>query len=146
MNVLSDTMVKFGYPETLIKEYAHWCVLLRKEQTTLGSLILISKEQKTCFSDISSDGFAEFRNIVKDIESVLSKLFQYDKINYLMLMMIDPDVHFHVIPRYSKTLEFNNIEFNDYGWSGLPELSQINIIDKESFTKLKERIRNNINY
>ena len=79
MNVLSDTMIKFGYPETLIKEYSNWCVLLRKEQTTLGSLILISKEQKTCFSDISSDGFAEFRNIVKDIESVLSKLFQYDK-------------------------------------------------------------------
>ena len=25
----------------------------------------------------------------------------YERINYLMLMMVDPDVHFHVIPRYT---------------------------------------------
>jgi len=35
-----------------------------------------------------------------EIESALGSFVQYQKLNYLMLMMVDPQVHFHVIPRY----------------------------------------------
>ena len=34
---------KFNYRENLIKEYKNWLLLLRPEQTTLGSLVLIEK-------------------------------------------------------------------------------------------------------
>ena len=39
-----------------------------------------------------------------------------------MLMMVDPNVHFHVIPRYSEPRSWNGIEFPDAGWPGPPEL------------------------
>src|SRR3546814_2464599 len=35
---MNDTILKFGYPATLIREYEHWVVLLRPAQLTLGSL------------------------------------------------------------------------------------------------------------
>ena len=50
---LNKTLIKFGYPETIIKEYDNWVILLRKEQTTLGALVLICKENATEFSKFS---------------------------------------------------------------------------------------------
>jgi diadenosine tetraphosphate (Ap4A) HIT family hydrolase len=47
---------------------------------------------------------------------------QYERINYLMLMMVDPHVHYHVIPRYSTSRTFNGVEFVDAGWPALPQL------------------------
>ena len=38
-------------------------------------------------------------------------------------MMVDPHVHFHVIPRYATSVVFDNINFADSGWPGLPDLS-----------------------
>ena len=37
-------------------------------------------------------------------------------------MMGDREVHFHVIPRYSKPRQWNGIEFPDAGWPGPPQL------------------------
>ena len=45
-----------------------------------------------------------------------------ERINYLMLMMVDPHVHFHVIPRYSGSREWGGLEFADQGWPGPPDL------------------------
>jgi len=39
-----------------------------------------------------------------------------------MLMMVDPNVHFHVIPRYSEPRRWNGVEFPDAGWPGPPQL------------------------
>ena len=36
-----DTLLKFNYPQTLLREYQHWAVLLRPKQVTVGSLVLI---------------------------------------------------------------------------------------------------------
>ena len=44
--------------------------------------------------------------VTRHIEGVLGRTFNYDRINYLMLMMVDPDVHFHVIPRYETQRTF----------------------------------------
>ena len=134
-------LTKFDYKNLLIKEYKHWYLLLRKEQVTLGSLVLIEKSFQTKYSDISKESFLEFGDIVNDIESILGKLFSYDKINYLMLMMVDEEVHYHIIPRYSKDIIFENIAFKDNGWSGLPSFSNINKIDSHVVDKLLTLIR-----
>jgi diadenosine tetraphosphate (Ap4A) HIT family hydrolase len=59
----------------------------------------------------------------------LHKAFSYDKINYLMLMMVDPDVHFHVIPRYAGPRRFAATVTRDFGWPGPPELGRSNDLD-----------------
>jgi len=116
------TLKTFGYPDTLVREYEHWCVLLRPAQVTLGSLVLICKQDVTQFSDISGDAFAEMGQVIKDIETALKIVSRYEKINYLMLMMVDPHVHMHVIPRYSKPREFEDVSFSDTGWPAVPQL------------------------
>ncbi|WP_416695880.1 HIT family protein [Candidatus Pseudothioglobus sp. Uisw_050_01] len=123
-----NTLLKFKFPELLIKEYENWYLILRYEQPTLGSLILITKHGEKQYSKISESSFMELSKIIKEIEPILSSLFHCDKINYLMLMMQDPEVHYHIIPRYSKDTLFHGFIFKDYGWPSLPALNKINSI------------------
>lgn len=123
---MNATMLKFGYPDTLIKEYEHWVVLLRPQQATLGALVLICKDDADAWSRISQAAFAELKTITTEVEQHLKQRFSYEKINYLMLMMVDRDVHFHVLPRYAHAQVFNGMEFSDLGWPGPPDLSRTN--------------------
>lgn len=117
-------MTRFGYPDTLICEYNHWVVLLREQQVTLGSLILCSNSDATAFSKLPVGAFEEMGAVVNDIERVISEAFHYDKINYLMLMMVDPNVHFHVIPRYSAERSACGLTLIDTGWPAAPKLAE----------------------
>lgn len=119
---MNTTIVKFGYPDTLIQDYEHWCVLLRPAQATLGALILAHKGEETAFSEIPSAAFAELGRVTADIEISLRAFRPFERINYLMLMMVDPHVHFHVLPRYSKPQEFGGVTFDDKGWPAVPNL------------------------
>lgn len=119
----NDTIAKFGYPETLVADYDNWVVLLRPQQVTLGALILACKEPATAFAEIGQAAFSSLKIVTGDIESVLSGAFAYDKINYLMLMMVDPHVHFHVLPRYAETRTFGGLSFADPGWPATPNLA-----------------------
>ena len=138
---MNTTIEKFGYPETLVHEYEHWVVLLRGQQVTLGSLVLACKEQALSFSTISSAASTELSQAVSDVESVLSATFSDDKINYLMLMMVDPHVHFHVLPRYSSAQKFNDREFADGAWPGPPDLGTSHAISAAEFATLATTLR-----
>lgn len=126
---LNATMRKFGAPQTIIRSFQYWSVLLRPAQATLGALILAAHEPAQAFSQLSPASFAELHSVTGQIESALAKAFHYDKINYLMLMMVDPDVHFHVIPRYAQPKPFAGMEFIDAGWPAMPNLGQVNTTD-----------------
>ncbi|MGK2913428.1 MAG: HIT family protein [Porticoccaceae bacterium] len=119
---LSPTMRKFGAPNSTLRHYSHWSVLLRPQQITLGSLVLIAREAATAWPMLSAAAFAELKSVTADLEQALKQAFNNDKINYLMLMMVDPDVHFHVIPRYGTARTFAGHEFTDAGWPGPPRL------------------------
>jgi diadenosine tetraphosphate (Ap4A) HIT family hydrolase len=124
----NQTALRFGYPETLIREYDHWLVLLREPQATLGSLVLCAKSEATQFSSLSRQAFEEMSTVVGDIETALKAAVDYDKINYLMLMMVDPNVHFHVIPRYSESRSACGLTIPDPGWPAIPKLAEARAI------------------
>ena len=120
---MNQTIVKFGYPATLLRELDHWVVLLRPAQVTLGSLVLAAKSEASAYGALPREAFAEQGDAVALIERVLKDFTRYERINYLMLMMVDPNVHFHVIPRYSEPRSWSGIEFPDEGWPGPPQLA-----------------------
>ncbi|VWX53794.1 HIT family protein [Novosphingobium sp. 9U] len=120
---MNATIQKFGYPATLVAEYAHWVVLLRPAQPTLGSLVLAAKSDATAFGDLPAEAHAELKTATAAIERVLGAFVGYAKLNYLMLMMVDPHVHFHVIPRYEGTREWQDLSFPDAGWPKVPDLN-----------------------
>ncbi|WP_218972989.1 adenylyltransferase/cytidyltransferase family protein [Labilibaculum manganireducens] len=138
-------MTKFYYPQSLIKEYKYWLLLLRKDQVTLGSMILICKEEKTSFQSISSNAMSELSFITKDVEIGINKAFGNQKINYLMLMMVDPEVHFHVIPRYEKSVTVNNQEFIDAFWPGPVNFAvNNNLVSSEMFSFLQKKVQSEL--
>lgn len=120
---MNQTITKFGWPATTIRELEHWVVLLRPEQPTLGSLVLACKQPAKAFAEVDAAGFAELARATAGIEAMLKAAVHYDKINYLMLMMVDPDVHFHVLPRYDGTRTLADIEIADAAWPGPPALA-----------------------
>lgn len=134
---MNGTLVKFGYPATVIKEYDHWCVLLRPQQVTLASLVLAAKSEATAFGSLPAAAFSELATVTADIERHLHRTVNYDKLNYLMLMLVDPHVHMHVLPRYAGERSFDGQQFADKSWPGpadlkatlnLPEVTQRSLL------------------
>ena len=119
---MNATIEKFGWPTTLVREFAHWVVLARPAQPTLGSLVVAAKSDATAFGDLPGEVHAELKQVTAAIEAALANAVGYSKLNYLMLMMVDPHVHFHVIPRYEGSREWGGREFVDVGWPKVPDL------------------------
>lgn len=141
MAMINTTLRKFGYPQILIHEDEHWCVLLRSAQVTLGSLILGAKHDATAFSQLPPQAFDELKRVVGAIEMSLKAFRPWDKINYLMLMMVDPHVHFHVVPRYSQTQNFGDMSFPDKGWPAAPDLASPIAVDEPMRNELVAAIK-----
>jgi len=133
---MNDTMRKFGWPGTLVREFEHWVVLARPAQPTLGSLVLAAKSDATAFGDLPAEAHAELKPATAAIEAALSTAVGYAKLNYLMLMMVDPHVHFHVIPRYQGAREWNGREFVDVGWPRVPDLGHAVALEGDELTAL----------
>lgn len=140
MSFIAQTLEAFDLENNLIREYDNWYVLLRPRQVTLGSLVLLCKDDVDAFSKVGKTSFANMDAPVADIERSLSKLFGYEKINYLMLMHKDPAPHFHVIPRYIQEVEFNGEKFSDPGWPGLPAMENVHDLSIVNREKLKETL------
>lgn len=138
----NSTETKFGDPATRIAQTSHWTVLLRPKQPTLGALVLICREPVQAFSDLSPEAFADLRATVRRIESALREVVGYERINYLMLMMVDPDVHFHVLPRYAGSRSFEGHAFADSGWPGPPALEPSVTMSGGARDAMIERLRN----
>ena len=68
------------------------------------------------------------KNIVSDIENIYKKIFKYQKINYIALMMKDKEVHFHILPRYKNAKTFLNKKFYDKDWPIKHSLQKITIL------------------
>ena len=134
------TMLKFGYPDTLIREWDHWAVLLRPAQVTLGSLVLCARNDATAYSDLSDEAFAEQAIAVRSIESALRQFSGYERLNYLMLMMVDPNVHFHVIPRYSEPRSWGEVRFPDDGWPGPPQLKSAIELEAQQLASMRGQL------
>ncbi len=120
--MFNPTVERFGYPATLVREYRYWLVLLRPAQVTAGSLVLAAKSEATAFADLPAGAFTELGTAVAEIEATLRRAVDYERINYLMLMMVDPNVHFHVVPRYAGERSLAGIPWPDVGWPGPPDL------------------------
>lgn len=139
---MNETIVKFGYPATLVREYPEWLVLLRPQQPTLGSLVLAAKSDARAFADLSPGAFAELATVIADIETTLRNAVAYERINYLMLMMVDPNVHFHVLPRYEGEREAAGYKVRDAGWPKVPDLGSALALDDQAVATLSAWLKN----
>jgi diadenosine tetraphosphate (Ap4A) HIT family hydrolase len=139
--MINETMRKFGYPGTLVRDYDHWCVLLRPAQVTLGSLVVAAKSDARSFSALEIEAFTELARVIRDTESVFAEFPGAEKVNYLMLMLVDPHVHFHALPRYSTIRDYQGTAFEDRGWPGPPDLKGAPPITPGVFARLLHTVK-----
>ena len=138
---MNATMDKFGWPTTLVREFEHWVVLARPAQPTLGSLVLAAKSDATAFGDLPGEAHAELKQVTQAIETALTSAVDYAKLNYLMLMMVDPHVHTHVIPRYEGSRDWGAREFVDVGWPKVPDLGHAVALEGDDLVTLTGWLR-----
>lgn len=131
---------KFKLDELLIKRYEFWTWSLRPAQCTLGASVLSLNREAEAWGAVTPDENQELSIVIAEIETRLSTAFAYDKINYLMLMMVDPHVHFHIIPRYCQSKSLLSEEWKDPNWPKPPDLG----IGSSDSTLLK-KVLNHIN-
>ena len=134
------TFATFGWPGSRVAETDHWGVMLRPAQPTLGSLVVACKGDATAFGEIGAPAFAELAKVVTATEAMLQSAVGYEKINWLMLMMVDPHVHFHVLPRYSGAKELDGLEVTDSGWPGPPVLGAAVTPEEARRARLRARL------
>lgn len=137
----NQTATKFGYPDSLIARYGHWLVLARPQQPVLGATVLLCLDEARAFSGISPAAFSELAQVTGDLEAALKQAFQPDKLNYLMLMMVDPDVHFHVLPRYQAERDFAGRRITDAFWPKPVDLTQPVAADATLADAVRDRLR-----
>jgi len=140
---MNETMKKFGYPGTLLGDYGHWVVLLRPGQITAGAMVLACKEAAERLPEVSADAYAELPRVTGDLEAALASSLKPDKINYILLMMVDRFVHWHVIPRYETAREVAGITFEDPGWPRYPALTHATELGEDQFAALKDLLKRN---
>ena len=139
---MNPTIEKFGWPGSLVREFAHWVVLVRPAQVTLGALVVAAKSDATAYGQLPREAFAEQAEAVAAIERALRAFSNFERINYLMLMMVDPNVHFHVIPRYSDARRWMDVEFPDAGWPGPPQLGSAVALSAEQIRAMAAALSN----
>ena len=141
MSEPNETMRKFGWPQTEIAATQYWSVQVRPAQATLGALVVICREPVRALSAASPAAHADLKPVIDRVERCLKSAFNYDKINWLLLMMVDPDVHFHVLPRYAAERRFGGLAFADPGWPAAPALAHANPLGPATLDELAVHLR-----
>jgi len=130
---------KFKIPDLNIYQSHYWVWSVRPTHSTVGSSVLSLRRPAEKFSDITKEESIDFGSMIGIIEKTLKQSFNYDRMNYLMLMMVDFQVHFHVIPRYSHSIDFAGTTWIDKGWPALPDLTAPTY-DNKILIQIKEKL------
>lgn len=124
---------KFKINELKLIDFLYWTLSVRPKQVTIGSLVISLKRNCHFVGEITEEESKELSIVFKYIEKLLKSAFQYNKINYICLMMVDKQVHCHVIPRYENTVIFNKKSYKDTSWPGPIEI--LKTIDEPGIEK-----------
>ena len=125
----------------------YWDVFLTEDQTYFGRLVVVLKRPCEALSSLENEEHLEFLELVKKIESFYKKKYKATMFNYSCLMndaykdKTNPQLHFHVRPRYSKEIMFCGEKFFDPNF-GYHYISTNTGINKKLPLKIKRELVN----
>lgn len=143
MSDYQDFKEKFQLDQYTLYETDYWIWSLRPLQGTAGAGVLSLKRECPVLSEVTKEEFSDLENMIGVIEGTLKKVVDYDVMNYLLLMMVDKQVHYHVFPRYEQAVTIKGKEYNDNNWPKPPELAG-EPLTKEEMQNIYDTIHNAI--
>lgn len=123
---LQDFERKFKVDQFLIAHVAGWRVSLRTSQTTLGAVVVSSRNGTPRMEMLDDEAQASLGTVLAACDRALRQTYGCQLVNYLALMLVDPIVHFHVIPRYNGPVERFGLKWVDADWPKPPTLGDSN--------------------
>ncbi len=138
---LAEFQAKFRVAELEVVRTPHWTWSLRPVQSTLGAGVLSLNRFAASLAEMTVEEAAGLADIVPTIEHSLSGFSSPDRLNYLMLMMVDAHLHFHVLPRYAQPRTRLNHDWIDSGWPGAPSLTDNAEREQSVLTPIRDELR-----
>jgi diadenosine tetraphosphate (Ap4A) HIT family hydrolase len=132
-----------------IFETKFWVVNLRSDdQAFLGRSTVLLKTHKGDLSELDENEWADFHRIIKRFEKALRSSFKPALFNWSCLMNDaykdsppNPHVHWHVRPRYEKSVEFSGQTFYDKDFGHNYYKTAFKLVSQEVATKIVEKIK-----
>src|SRR5664280_329187 len=138
-----------GYGKT-IAEKKYWKIFLAPSQRYLGTCVIAIKRHCSSLSELDNNEWMEFSKIVREMEFVLDEIFKPTLFNWSCFKNAayrienpDPEVHWHLIPRYDREIKFQGIKFEDPDFGYIPQPVKLGIPEKISETMVN-RIKANL--
>jgi len=134
------------YDKYIIKKYKHWTLYLQENQCYLGRTYLwANREDALDFFEMTEEEKDEYFKIGKVLKEAVNKLFQPDLWNYATLANVSPHLHTHIIPRYSTSRVFEDIDFIDERWGkNYAPYNKEFKTPEEVLIKIKDAIKNEL--
>lgn len=136
------------YDKLLLKSYTHWDLYLHPNQIPyLGRCYAWSKRENSAkVIDMTLEERTElFDIVIPEWNSSIKELFQFDWPNVSCLGNTSPHCHWHLIPRYHKTITKYGIEFSDPKPNRNYVPYEKKEIDQKTLQEIKKDIQTKIN-
>ncbi len=134
-----------GYGK-IIWETEYWEIYLAPSQRYLGTCVVALKRHGRDLKDLKDAEWVDFANIVRKLEKSMGDLFQPTLYNWSCFKNSvfrgenpNPEIHWHFIPRYKDSVDFEGMIFHDpdFGYIPLPLKKEI---PEEIMVKLEKVI------
>lgn len=127
---LQTFRAKFQLEELTLAERGGWVLSLRPEQLTLGSMVLSVASGTQDMARLTPEEGAGMAAGFGLAERLARNRLGAVRINALCLMMQDPVVHFHILPRYAAPIDRHGITWQDGDWPGPPMIGPCETPDR----------------
>jgi len=121
----ADFAAKFRVDDLHLRRVGTWDLSLRPGQLTLGAMVVSVRSGALGFAGLTAAEQADMGAAFALAERLACDTFGAARINLLCLMMQDPIVHFHVLPRYAAPQERFGATWVDDDWPGPPKVGPL---------------------
>lgn len=152
MTKICDACEFMKSPKNQILITDNWSVGIGNDQPYLGRAYATLKQHKTSIGELSNEDWMEFKDIMFKLENAYRDAFGANVLNIECSMNhafksepFNPHVHWHIYPRYKKSIEIGGVVFDDPLFGSHIDEDLVNIVSnevvKEIATELKYHLK-----
>lgn len=139
--------------QDIIYETTNWKIILTDDQNYLGRCIVVLKRKCGDLAELEEDEILDFFAVVKKMENVFKQTFNATMFNWTCLMNnayqttpANPQVHWHLRPRYNHIVTFAGETFKDpnFGHHYIRDEEARRDVSDELFEKILTTLKNNL--
>lgn len=134
----------------LIRTTLYWDARLNPNQKYLGRCAVVLKRPCASLSEVTQEEMSDFLQLIKKLEALVKETFGATMFNWACSMNHahqvnppNPQVHWHMIPRYIRPVEFRGKTFRDEHF-GYRSVSEMDMVSDDLFEAIVDALQNNI--